>query len=236
MLNFQNSLAEFFRRQRVKISLVYQLFQLILNKPPRIAAILNNAKQKVQTSHSGEPWNSNWKFCQIFCNSRQSAKYLARSNKVTLYNRNLLHGFYTDPPICKMRGKPSPASSARDRLVPRKDSLIGAYDPAYDHIFISTSHSQPPAKLARRSPSFRFEIDYVSNASLSREHLDDTPILVSRDSDSNGSKGRHVDQVICNLSIRCPEPRRSFHRGVDSWVTFPCQPVASFCSWNSPVY
>lgn len=46
---------------------------------------------------------------------------------------------------------------------------------------------------------------------------------------------RHEDQVICNLSIRCPEPR-SFHRGVDSWVTFPCQPVASFCSWNSLVY
>lgn len=31
-------------------------------------------------------------------------------------------------------------------------------------------------------------------------------------------------------------PMQSFHGGVGSWVTFPCQPVASFCSWNSPVF
>lgn len=65
-------------------------------------------------------------------------------------------------------------------------------------------------------------------------HLDGA-ILVSRGNRHQRHQVRHEDQVICNLSIRCPEPR-SFHRGVDSWVTFPCQPVASFCSWNSLVY
>ena len=53
----------------------------------------------------------------------------------------------------------------RDRFVPRRRDTISlashrSFDPAYDHIFISTSNSQPLAKLARRSTftlvSFRF--------------------------------------------------------------------------------